>query len=387
MGTAYTSRSKRNSQNATKSVARGDRACCEFSSSDDESRTTMGNDDHDNNSSFSECEDLPLIRSPDDEYFDFHPDPELKAEFDSLVKRIGNKWNGIQSVSSLSHCYGQQEGHRIMMENGNAVMESLRDLESQHYKMLEDENIDFTKMLKDDMHALHQPATSSVKQALTKLVTEGKKKLTLDEPSMDTIYKAAIPIFEEHIQDYNFKLDPNRNNVLPKKLANGGNDRIYKILLRMRHCLIKDRQQDDLKKKLNKSHKKEVHDLQQKIDKLQLDNMDLKRQLDNANQENANLQVGLQRAEANAEANSNKAQFTESSHDYVTPLKSNDTNIKNENQSLRQRIAELEDLRAGVATSLASNNVRMEQHGTFHYTIVNTPNTPSRREIPKNEED
>ena len=87
------------------------------------------------------------------------------------------------------------------------------------------------------MHALHDPATSSVKQAL-KLLTEGNKNLPLDEPSMGTIYKPVISIFEQKIKDYNFKLDPNRNNTLPKKLASGGNDCTYKILLHMCHCLI-----------------------------------------------------------------------------------------------------------------------------------------------------
>jgi predicted RNase H-like nuclease (RuvC/YqgF family) len=151
----------------------------------------------------------------------------------------------------------------------------------------------------------------------------------------------------------------------------------------MRHCLIKDRLEDDLKKKLNKSHKKEIHGLRQKIKKLELENLDMKRQLDKATHENANLQVELQHAEANAKTNSDKVPIIESSHDFVTPLKSKDTNIKNEDQRLDQPIAEHEDLHAGVAKSLASNNVHIEQRGTFHFTIVNTP---ARGDIPKTEE-
>lgn len=364
MRTTYTPRSKRSSQNSTRSIARGVGVRAsppsrydESSSSDDDSRTTMGNDD-DNNSSFSEFEDLPMIRSPDNEYFNSHIDAAgLRAEYESLMKRRGDKWNGIKSVSNLNHCYGQEESHQIMMENGNAVMEALRDLDSQHCEVFKDEYIDFAKMLKVEKHPLHHPATSSVEQALKLLVTEGKENLSLEEPSMDSIFKAAIPVFELEIKEFNFMLDPTRNYTLKKRLTSGGNDRIYKILMRMRHCLIKDSLEDDLKKKLSKSLKKEIHGLRQKIKKLELENLDMKRQLDKATQES-------------------HIPITESSHDFVTPLKSKDTNVKNENQRLSQRIAQLE--------SLASNNVRMEQHGTFHFNIVETP---SRGDIQKTEED
>lgn len=347
MRTTYTSRSERNSKNPTRSR-------CESSSSDDDddSRTTM-----DNNSSFSDSEDFPIIRSPAKEYFDDQIDPAgLKAEYDSLVQRLGSKWTGVRSVASLDHCYGQQEAHRIMMTDGNNVMEALRKLISENCEVLKDKIIDFTALIKKKEHALHQPAISSLKQALTKIVVTEGHNLTLKAPNMNAIYEAALPFFGENIKDYNFKLDPNCKYELPKKKAGGGNDAANKFLLEMRHDLIVDRFKDDLKNK-EKLYEKEILDLQRKINKLKVEKKDLTRKLDKNE-----LWEAAQREEEKSKANMNTE--LNSLRDDVSKLKlENDQvneSLRADNKRLRLRIKELESQQgANLASTIENSTIHV----------------------------